>query len=53
MIPQIIAIILLLLNILMHGVKHREITKYRYNMWYAIIISGLLFWLLIWGGFFN
>lgn len=50
-IPQIIYICLTVIGIFICARRHGRLI--RQNLWYDLITSGMIYILLIWGGFFG
>lgn len=53
MIPQIIYIILLIINLILIGYNHDKPKTGKHNMFTDIIVLAILIGLLYWGGFFD
>ena len=53
MAPQIIYIVLVLINLVMFGYRHGKPKTGNHNIWVDLIAITLVIALLYWGGFFD
>lgn len=51
-IPQIIIIVLYAITLLLSAYNHGKPHENNQNFWVSLIGTGIIFGLLIWGGFF-
>lgn len=51
--PQVLAIILMTLSVILHGIKHGQDREGKYNIFLALTSVMIHVWILIEGGFFN
>lgn len=51
--PQGIIILLWLVGLIIHGIKHGENKTGKYNVWHQGVAIIIVFFIFYWGGFFG
>jgi heme/copper-type cytochrome/quinol oxidase subunit 4 len=51
--PQIIILVLLIVELLLVSYLHGKEKSGNYNFWSTLISTSIIIGLLVWGGFFN